>query len=524
MSQQKEISYSASSSNAFVFLTLGFVAGCSVASTLSYVLYRQTSPQKQSATSVQETKSKDTNSVVAINTSVLPKSNASSLPYEIREEQLSRHLLYFGRDGLDRLQKARVCVVGVGGVGSHAAHMLARSGIRYLRLIDFDQVSVSSLNRHACATLADVGTSKVECLAQFLRRICPDPQYLQIDAVPEMYTAESGARLLQLPSSSDAPWDMVLDCIDDCKTKAALLAYCLQRKIRVLSCMGAGGKADPTRLHLSDLRSAAKDPLATKIRQFLKNAMKSQLNGNTNETTASYLDDMDQLTVLYSSEKTVVTLADFTEEQKQTGVRLYGAVDRMRIRIVPVLGTMPAIMGQALASYCITTVAGVQRIQPVTTERIGRNSRNKMYQMLRTREQCISTQVRSQVQAHGALATVEGTISIHGVGELVTLRNSDGIETSKTWIGELQIDQGEDVEYLLEIWRNRCAVTGARLGTVLHLVRWDRSLPSTCDNLVIISADILKPFEHDPELYKETMNPAIRKSIEDRLASTRIDR
>jgi tRNA threonylcarbamoyladenosine dehydratase len=508
MSQEKGNIRAAS--DAWPLLTLGFAAGCGVAATLSYVLQRNKSHPPGHGASAPETKAKNTDAAI-------------SLPLEIREEQLSRHLLYFGRTGLDRLQNARVCVVGVGGVGSHAAHMLARSGISYLRLIDFDQVSVSSLNRHACATLDDVGTAKVDCLAQFLRRICPDPQYLQIDAMAEMYTADSGERLLQLPSPQQ--WDMIIDCIDDCKTKAALLAYCLQRKIRVLSCMGAGGKADPTRLHLSDLRSAAKDPLATKIRQFLKNAMKKQQNGAaTDDTVPSYLDDMEQLTVLFSSEKTVVTLADFTDEQKQAGVHLYGAVDRMRIRIVPVLGTMPAIMGQALASYCITTVAGTQRMQPVTTERIGRNSRNKMYQMLRTREQCISTHMRSQVQALGALATVEMTHSINGVGELVTLRNEDGTVTFKIWIGELQIDQGEDVEYLLEIWRNRCAITGARLGTVLHLVRWDRSQPSTCDNLVIISADLLKAFENDPELYKEKMNQAIRKSIEERLASMRIDR
>jgi tRNA threonylcarbamoyladenosine dehydratase len=419
------------------------------------------------------------------------------------------------------LKTAKVCIVGVGGVGSHTAHMIARSGIGYIRIIDFDQISVSSLNRHACATMRDVGTSKVRCLTKFLQQICPDPQYLQIDPYEEMYTAETGDRLLKLSSSTGTSdtWDMVIDCIDDVKTKAALLAYCIRHKIRVISCMGAGGKADPTRLHISDMRSAAKDPLATKIRQFLRAYMKKEYTDDT-----SYLDDMNQLTVLYSSEKTVVKLADFTAEQKAEGVHNYGAVDGMRIRVVPVLGTMPAIMGQALASYCLTIVAGgTNQMQPVTSERIGRNSRNKMYQTLRTREQGIAAHIRSEIGA-GRNASIDITTSIHGDGEIVTIRKEDGSIKDSTWIGELQIDIADDMEYLLEIWRNRCGITGARLGTVLHLVRWDRSQPSTCDNLVVISANVLTAFESNPEQYKQKMDPKIRKSIEERLASCRVDR
>jgi hypothetical protein len=60
------------------------------------------------------------------------------------------------------------------GVGSHAAHLLLRSGVGKLRLIDFDQVTVSSLNRHALATREDVGISKAACLEKHFRRILPE--------------------------------------------------------------------------------------------------------------------------------------------------------------------------------------------------------------------------------------------------------------------------------------------------------------------------------------------------------------
>lgn len=508
-----------------ITFTLGVIAGCTIAAvTVSFYKLRN----KGHRIPNDHQQSHDINRNNQNENFNAPR-RTITLTAEIRDEQLSRHTLYFGNDGMDKLKKSKICIVGVGGVGSHTAHMIARSGVGYIRIIDFDQVSVSSLNRHACATLHDVGTSKVQCLTNFLRHICPDPRYLFIDPIAEMYTAESGERLLQLPpnSPSDDKWDMVIDCIDDVKTKAALLAYCIQNQIPVLSCMGAGGKADPTRLHISDMRSAAKDPLATKIRQYLKSYMKKEYTDDT-----SYLDDMNQLTILYNSEKTVVKLADFTAEQKDEGVHNFGAVDGMRIRVVPVLGTMPAIMGQALASYCLTVVAGnsANMIQPVTTERIGRNSRNKMYQTLRTREQNISAKVRSDAEtarSNGQKVTVEDTQSIHGTGELITIYSCDGSNTiqSKKWIGELQIDQSDDMDYLLEIWRNRCAITGARLGTVLHVVRWDRCKPSTCDNLIVICANVLKQYESNPLKYQqEQMDPKIRQAILERLASSRVDR
>ena len=512
------------SHSGFVTFTLGIVAGCTIAvvTVSCYAfrnkLYRRIGNDQQPTNEVNR---KDNNGTLNV-----PRREIT-LTAEIRNEQLSRHTLYFGADGMEKLKRSKICIVGVGGVGSHTAHMIARSGVGYIRIIDFDQVSVSSLNRHACATLHDVGTSKVLCLTNFLQQICPDPQYLFIDPIAEMYTAESGERLLQLPpnSSPGDKWDMVIDCIDDVKTKAALLAYCIQQQIPVISCMGAGGKADPTRLHISDMRSAAKDPLATKIRQYLKSYMKKEY---TDDTT--YLDDMNQLTILYNSEKTVVKLADFTAEQKDEGVHNFGAVDGMRIRVVPVLGTMPAIMGQALASYCLTVVAGniANQIQPVTAERIGRNSRNKMYQTLRTREQNISAKARLDAETArtcGQNVTVEETQSIHGSGELITIHDEDYTIQSKTWIGELQIDQSDDMDYLLEIWRNRCAITGARLGTTLHVVRWDRSKPSTCDNLIVICANVLRQYEANPKQYQEQhMDPKIRRAILERLASSRVDR
>lgn len=290
------------------------------------------------------------------------KNDNTCMPPDLRDEQLSRHTLYFGNEGMKHLKASRVIVVGLGGVGSHAAHMLARSGISQLRLIDFDQVTLSSLNRHACATLKDVGTPKATCLARFLQEICPDSTLLRLEPIVEMYTRQSQHLL-------NGKWDLVIDAIDDVPTKAALLQHCVERNIRVISCMGAGGKSDVTRLHVSDLRTASRDPLASKLRQSLKRALPPDAN-------MSFMDDMDQLAVVYTSEKTVMKLADFTDEQKAEGVHEFGAVDNMRIRVLPVLGTMPAIMGMACSAMA-TCELGKKPFTPITGERVGRSVRHK---------------------------------------------------------------------------------------------------------------------------------------------------
>jgi hypothetical protein len=63
------------------------------------------------------------------------------------------------------------------GVGSHAAHMLLRSGVGRLRLVDFDQVTLSSLNRHAVAVREDVGIAKSTCLGRHFKQILPEVRF-----------------------------------------------------------------------------------------------------------------------------------------------------------------------------------------------------------------------------------------------------------------------------------------------------------------------------------------------------------
>ena len=114
---------------------------------------------------------------------------------ELVREQLARNYAFLREDGVSRVRAASVVIVGCGGVGSWTAVMLARSGVAKLRLIDFDYVTLSSLNRHATAALADVGTPKVECIARALRAIAP---FVQVEPRVELWRGDSdGAELLR---------------------------------------------------------------------------------------------------------------------------------------------------------------------------------------------------------------------------------------------------------------------------------------------------------------------------------------
>ncbi|CAA6664767.1 unnamed protein product [Spirodela intermedia] len=246
---------------------------------------------------------------------------------EIISEQLTRNIQFFGIESQRKVIKSYVVIIGLGGVGSHAASMLLRSGVGKLLLVDFDQVSLSSLNRHAVATRDDVGTPKALCLKKHFSSIFPE---CQIDARVQMYDTSAEEEIL-----SGQP-DFVLDCIDNIDTKVALLAACVRRGLRVLSATGAGARADPTRIRIADIRESSIDPL-------------SRAHGIEGG-----------ISVVFSLEKPKAKLLPFkgpTGEEENPAD--YQIVPGFRVRIIPVLGAIPAIFGQVMASYAVTELAGL---------------------------------------------------------------------------------------------------------------------------------------------------------------------
>ena len=166
----------------------------------------------------------------------------------------------YGAGSVARLAAAHACVIGIGGVGSWAAEALARSGVGRLTLIDLDHVAESNINRQVHALEGTFGQAKVLAMGERIAAINPD---CTVVCVEEFVTVDNVAALL--PAC-----DVVVDCIDDVKAKAALIAHCRRAKRAVVTTGGAGGRTDPTRIKLDDLSRTTQDALASKLRARLR--------------------------------------------------------------------------------------------------------------------------------------------------------------------------------------------------------------------------------------------------------------
>jgi tRNA A37 threonylcarbamoyladenosine dehydratase len=169
----------------------------------------------------------------------------------------------FGEPGMAALSRARVSVFGLGGVGSYVAEGLARSGVGHLKLVDFDAVCATNVNRQLHAMKGTIGKSKAELMAERCRLINPDAE---VGGVPLFYNAETSDELLP---PGEAP-DFVVDAVDNVKAKIHLLATCVQRGIPVVSSMGAAGRLDPTQVRLGELCETFNDPFAKDVRKLLR--------------------------------------------------------------------------------------------------------------------------------------------------------------------------------------------------------------------------------------------------------------
>lgn len=167
----------------------------------------------------------------------------------------------YGAGSVARLAATHVTVVGVGGVGSWAAEMLARSGVGALTLIDGDEVCVSNVNRQSHALEGEFGRAKVAVLAARLQAINP---HLQLDARADFLTT---AGIDALIGDCHA---LILDACDAFRVKLELIARCRRAKQPLVVVGSAGGRVDPTKLRVRDLAHTEHDKLLSLIRKRLR--------------------------------------------------------------------------------------------------------------------------------------------------------------------------------------------------------------------------------------------------------------
>jgi tRNA A37 threonylcarbamoyladenosine dehydratase len=166
----------------------------------------------------------------------------------------------YGGECFARFVQSHAVIVGIGGVGSWAAEALARSGVGRITLIDLDHLAESNTNRQIHALGDEYGKAKVAAMAARIGAINPACRVVTIE---EFITVDNVAAVLP-----DA--QIVLDCIDDVRAKAALIANCRERSIPIATSGGAGGRVDPTRIRRDDLARVHGDPLLSKLRYRLR--------------------------------------------------------------------------------------------------------------------------------------------------------------------------------------------------------------------------------------------------------------
>ncbi len=230
---------------------------------------------------------------------------------------MGRSQLLLGDEQLTRLMNSNVIVLGLGGVGGMCAEMIARSGVGKMTIVDADRIEASNRNRQIPALVSTDNKQKAEVLAERLRDINPD---IQLTVLNEYLRDQRTFEVLD-----NGNFDFACDCIDTLSPKVYFIKACLERRIPIVSSMGAGGKVDPTRVEICDISETYDDLLARYVRKYMKRKF-SVASG---------------FQVVFSAEKAdkskIVVNEDTTRKKSTIGTISY----------------MPAVFGCAMASVAL---------------------------------------------------------------------------------------------------------------------------------------------------------------------------
>ena len=220
------------------------------------------------------------------------------------EKFKERTSIIIGDQALERLDRSRVIVFGLGGVGSYVVEALARAGVGHLTLVDFDDVDATNINRQLPALHSTIGSKKVE-----------------VRGYVSLYDETTSDRLLE------GHYDYVVDAIDMVKSKIHLIDTCYKRGLKIISSMGMGNKLDPCQIEVSDIHKTEMCPLAKLVRKEAKQR------------------GIKKLTVVYSKEK-------------PSQPRLV-EVDGRQERINGSISFVPSAGGLVIASYVVRDLLGL---------------------------------------------------------------------------------------------------------------------------------------------------------------------
>ena len=240
------------------------------------------------------------------------------------KDRFKRVVNFYGEEGFSKIRESKVFIAGLGGVGSHSAAALARSGIGTLFLVDFDNITESSLNRNSVVGEKYLNRHKAEALAESLKVLCPDTTYVPVNAFICDDFLEN--------SNFHKETKFFIDAIDSVNPKTQLLQHCIKNNITVFSSMGAAGRRDVSKLRTGDISETTSCPLAKMVKRYLRK--RGIITG---------------ITCVWSTEQAVKPLPPEKDE--------LSADTRGRVRnTLPSLITMPGIFGYSLAQMLLDEI------------------------------------------------------------------------------------------------------------------------------------------------------------------------
>lgn len=235
---------------------------------------------------------------------------------------MGRTHILLGKENILKLINANVLVVGLGGVGGIAAEMIARAGVGKMTIVDADIVDPTNRNRQIPALKSTEYQLKADVLAKRLTDINPD---LQLTVIPAYFKDDLTNEVLDKGN-----FDYALDCIDTLSPKVYFIKACVDRKIPIVSSMGAGSKVDPTRLKVADISATHSCHLARYVRKYLHKLG------------------------IYHGVKAV-----FSDESRLPGARVVISEGRNKKSVVGTISYMPAVFGCTVASVAIRDLCGI---------------------------------------------------------------------------------------------------------------------------------------------------------------------
>lgn len=249
------------------------------------------------------------------------------------QHSLSRTELLIGKKSLDKLEGSKVVVFGIGGVGSFTVEALARGGVGKLVLVDDDTVCLTNINRQIHANFKSISKPKVEVMKDRILSINPNCKV----TIHQTFVKEDN-----ITDIIGLDTDYVVDAIDTVSSKIALILWCKEHDIEIISCMGTGNKLDPTKFQITDIYKTKICPLAKVMRhEMRKRGVKS-------------------LKVLYSEEIPLKPKEDEVITCKEGCVCTGGTKKCLAKRQIPgSISFVPPVAGMIIGGEVIKDIIGI---------------------------------------------------------------------------------------------------------------------------------------------------------------------